>query len=93
MKLGRAPQAKPFANLPSHEPRSAIECPGGVLLGRPIAKARVEHARMLKVRADLHARHRDKPDTGVMQFASDHRRHFSANLVGDTIGSGSLAHE
>ena len=93
LQLGRATQSQPLADLPPHEPGGTFERPRGVFLRRRIAQARVEHARVLQIGADLHARHRHEPDTGIVQLARDHGRHFGANLIRNTFWSGSLAHK
>ena len=92
MKLRRAPQAQPLADLASHERRRAVERARRVLARRSIAEARVEHARVLQVGLTCTRVTVTNPTPGIVQLARDHRRHFGANLIGDAIGSGSLAH-
>src|SRR5687767_2804061 len=89
----RPAQSKSLANLVTHEPRGTLERARGVLACGRIAKAGVEHARVLQVRTHVHPRNGDESDAGIMQLPRNHRRHFGANLIGDAFGSGSLSHK
>ena len=59
-----AAQPKPLADLPPHEACGALEGARGVLARVCIAEAGVEDARVLQVRAHLHARTVTKPTPG-----------------------------
>src|SRR5688500_15275863 len=90
--LRRPAQPQPLADLPAHESCGPIERARRVLARRRIAEAGVEHPGMLEIGAHLNAGHRHEADPGIVQLARNHRRDLGADLVGDTIWSGSLSH-
>src|SRR5688572_4751729 len=88
----RPPQAKALADLPPHEACRAIERAGGVLARGRVAEARIEHARVLQVGADLHASDGDESHAGIVQLARDHHADFRANRIRDALRSRALTH-
>ena len=92
VNLRRPSETEPLADLAPHEARGAFERARGVLACGLIAEAGVVDAGMLQVGRHVHARHGHEADAGIVQLARDHRRDLRANLIGDALRSGTLAH-
>src|SRR5438105_5925481 len=69
LELRDAAQTEPPADLAAEERRRALEGARGLLTRFRIAEGRVEDARDLQVRGDLHARQRDEADARVVDLA------------------------
>src|SRR5262245_40874110 len=90
--FGRAPQAQPGADLAAEEGRRTFErpCAGGPRL--VVAKGGIQHACLLKVWRDPHARERDETDARVVHFAGQQIGKLASDLIGNAVGSGALTH-
>src|SRR5437773_9377856 len=88
-------EAETRTNLPPKERRGALEGAPAVLSCRAavvtrVAERGVVDARELQVRTDLDARQRHEADAGVVHLAREQLRELRADLIGDTVGPGTL---
>src|SRR2546427_656867 len=97
LELRDALEAETRPNLPPEERRGALEGAPAVLSRRAGvtrgAERGVEDARELQVRTDLDARQRHETDARVVHVTREQQRELRADLVGDTVGPGALAHQ
>ena len=91
-ELGRAAQPEPLAYLPTHEGRGARQSLAAVRPRSAIAQGAVVDPRVLQIGADLHAGDGDEAQARVVQIARDHTGDLGTNLVGDSVGTCTLAH-
>src|SRR6476661_9634065 len=92
-ELGRTFQSEPRSDLPPQEGCCTAERPRARFTRLRVAQDRVEYARHLQIRTDLHSGERHEADARIVHFTSEHRGELASYLIGDAIRPGTLRHD
>src|SRR4051812_25672671 len=80
LQFGRALEPQPRSDLTAEERNHTVQRARARLARLVVAEDRVEHAGLLQVGADLHARDRHEADAGVVNFPGEQEPELAAQL-------------